>query len=102
MDIDLKADAEKWGQDWLDRLNAAYSGHSDSNARPFEVFIRQRLIELLNMKKFTDAELVQWIETAHGVVARTVFGYQTIIRDSERLLEIDPAKLVEAPRGRPN
>ena len=32
MDIDLKADAEKWGQDWLDRLKAAYSDHGDWNA----------------------------------------------------------------------
>ncbi|MGY3358469.1 hypothetical protein ACVWZK_005132 [Bradyrhizobium sp. GM0.4] len=102
MDIDLKSDAEKWGQDWLDRFTAASSTENVSPIQPFEVFIRPRLVELTNMNQFAAAELVQWIETAHFVVARAIFGYQTLIKNRERLLEIDPAKLIEEPTGRPN
>ncbi|MFK4522193.1 hypothetical protein ABIF90_000174 [Bradyrhizobium japonicum] len=102
MDIDLKADAEKWGQAWLDGFKVACSTDDVSCIQPFESFIQPRLIELLDMKQFSNAQLVQWIETAHGVGARTIFGYQIIVRDRGRLLEIDPAKLVEEPKGRPN
>ncbi|MET4283576.1 hypothetical protein [Bradyrhizobium sp. LA6.12] len=97
IDFDLKADANRWGVAWLDQYRCrCHDGHI-SELQPFEVFIRPRLLDLLAMDRFSKADLVQWIEIAHAVVALAVFGCQNIVRDrgidSAKL--IDPAKLLD-------
>jgi hypothetical protein len=105
MEIDLKADAEKWGNDWLEQWMKKMGTDAVSTTPPFEAFIRPRLVELIRMKKFSDDELKQWIESAHAVAKRSFAVIDNVLRGQQRVLEVDPAKmlaLIEKPTSRPN